>query len=204
MQFGVTNTIQVEKKRDGKQVCKGCGSGGEFVPCGARKYLSYGKNKVTVYHVGEHTCPVTSIQKKKDIKTVEELVWDNPNIKPSEIVYLCSFRLSARNGLAVVVSSSYWDEVEKEAAANIDKKRISNIKQKVKRDIEPFGHNFEAVVSFKEYPYKRGLLYIYKVNDRRGNPNKSSFVFKTSSTRAKIALTMDKDGQDFMKNEFCL
>ena len=174
MQFRVANTIQVEKKRDGKQVCKVCGSGGEFVPCGARKYLSYGKNKVTVYHVGEHTCPVTSIQKKKDIKTVEELVWDNPNIKPSEIVYLCSFRLSARNGLAVVVSSSYWDEVEKEAAASMDKKRISNINQKVKRDIEPFGHNFEAVVSFKEYSDKRNLLYIFKVNDRRGNPDKSS------------------------------
>ena len=84
------------------------------------------------------------------------------------------------------------------------KKRISNINQKVKRDIEPFGHNFEAVVSFKEYSDKRDLLYIYKVNDRRGNPDKSSFVFKTSSTKAKIALTMDKDGQDFMKNEFCL
>ena len=56
----------------------------------------------------------------------------------------------------------------------MDKKRISNINQKVKRDIEPFGHNFEAVVSFKEYSDKRNLLYIFKVNDRRGNPDKSS------------------------------
>ena len=195
MQFGVTKTTQFEKKCDGKQVCKGCGSEGEFVPCCARRYLSYGKNKVTVYHVGEHTCPVTSIQKKKDIKTIEQLVRDNPNIKPSEIQ-------------STFVRSAFqremdWDEVEKEAAASMDKKRISNIKQKVKRDIEPFGHNFEAVVSFKEYSDKRDLLYIYKVNDRRGNPDKPSFVFKTSSTKAKIALSMDKDGQDFMKNEFC-
>ena len=195
MQFGVTKTTQFEKKCDGKQVCKGCGSEGEVVPCCARRYLSYGKNKVTVYHVGEHTCPVTSIQKKKDIKTIEQLVRDNPNIKPSEIQ-------------STFVHSAFqremdWDEVEKEAAASMDKKRISNIKQKVKRDIEPFGHNFEAVVSFKEYSDKRDLLYIYKVNDRRGNPDKPSFVFKTSSTKAKIALSMDKDGQDFMKNEFC-
>ena len=58
------------------------------------------KNKVTVYHVGEHTWPVTLIQKKKDTKTVEQLLRDNPNIKPSEIQstsVLSAF--SARNEL---------------------------------------------------------------------------------------------------------
>ena len=134
-------------------------------------------------------------RKKKDIKTVEQLVRDNANIKPSEIQ--SNFALSAFQ------REMDWDEAEKEAAASMDKNRISNIKQKVKRDIEPFGHNFEAVVSFKEYSDKRDLLYIYKVNDRRGNPDKPSFVFKTSSTKAKIALSMDKDRQDFMNNEFC-
>lgn len=133
---------------------------------------------------------------KKDTNTVEQLVRDNPNIKPSEIQ--STFVLSAFQ------REMDWDEVEKEAIASMDKKRsISIIKQKVKRDIEPFGHNFEAVVSFKEYPDKRDLLYTYKVNDRRGNPDKPSFVFKTSSTKGKIALSMDKDRQDFMNNEFC-
>ena len=80
MHFWVTNTIQFEKKCDGKQVCKRCGSEGEFVPCGASRYLSYRKNKVTFYYVGEHTCPVTSLLKKKDIETVRQLVRDNPNI----------------------------------------------------------------------------------------------------------------------------
>ena len=45
-------------------------------------------------------------------------------------------------------------------------------------------------------------LFIYKVNGRRGNPDKPYFVFKTSSTTAKIALSMGKDGQDFMNNVF--
>ena len=45
MQFGVTNTTQFEKKHHGKQVCKGCGSEGQFVPCGACRYLHYRKNK---------------------------------------------------------------------------------------------------------------------------------------------------------------
>ncbi|PFX17548.1 hypothetical protein AWC38_SpisGene18123 [Stylophora pistillata] len=154
MQFGVTNTTQFEKKRYGKQVWKGCGSEGEFVPCAARRYLSYGKNKVTVYHIGEHSCPVTSIQKKKDLKAVEQLIRDNPIVKPCEIQ--STFVLSAFQ------QEMDWDEVEKEAAVIIDKKRMSNIKQKVKREIEPFGYNFEAVVSFKECSDKRDLLYIYK------------------------------------------
>ena len=67
-----------------------------------------------------------------------------------------------------------WDEVEKEAVASMDKKCISNIKQKVKRDIEPFGDKFGAVVSFKEYSHKRDLLYIY---------SRASFVFKHEQRR---------------------
>jgi len=39
-------------------------------------------------------------------------------------------------------------------------------KRKKIKDIEPVGHNFEAVVKF----------YIYKVNDRHRNPDKPSFV----------------------------
>ena len=68
-----------------------------------------------------------------------------------------------------------WDEVEKEAVASMDKKCISNIKQKVERDIEPFGDNFGAVVSFKEYSHKRDLLYIYKVNDKKGKSRQALF-----------------------------
>ena len=79
-----------------------------------------------------------------------------------------------------------WDEVEKEAAASMDKKRISNKKQKVKRDIEPFGHNFEALVSFKEYSDKGDLLYIYKVNDTRGNPDKPSFSSRQVPQKQKL------------------
>lgn len=73
-----------------------------------------------------------------------------------------------------------WDEVEKEVVVSMDKKCIFNIKQKVKRDIELFGYNFEVVVLFKEYFDKWDLLYIYKVNDRRGNFDKFFFVFKIS------------------------
>jgi hypothetical protein len=64
-------------------------------------------------------------------------------IKPSEIqsaIVLTTFQ-----------QQMDWATVEKEAASTIDKKQISIIKQKVKCDIQPFRHNFEAVVAFKEY-----------------------------------------------------
>ena len=71
------------------------------------------KNKVTVYHVRKHACPVTSIQKKKDIKTVEQLVRDNPNINLSQIQ--STFLLSAFQ------REMDWDENEKEDAASMVK-----------------------------------------------------------------------------------
>lgn len=117
----------------------------------------------------------------------------NPNIKPSEVQ--SAFVLSAFQ------CQMSWEEVEKEAALSIDRKRISNIKEEVKNDIEPFVHNFEAIVSFKEYANKKDSLYIYKVNDERGNPDMPSFVFNTSHTKMKIALDMDQDGDHFMNEE---
>ena len=195
IQYGVTNTTQFEKKRDKRITCKGCGKEGEFVPCKARRYLSFAKDKVTIYHIGEHTCPITSTAEKKDVESIEQLVRNNPNIKPTEVqsaIILTAFQ-----------QQMDWTAVEKEVASTIDKKRISNIKQKVKSDIQPLGHNFEAVIAFKEHCDKKDTLYVYKINDRRGNPDKPSFVFKTSTTKAKIALNMDANGNHFMNSEYC-
>jgi len=55
--------------------------------------------------------------------TVEQLVRDNPNIKPLEVP-------------SVFVLSSFhqkldWADVEREAASAIDKKWIANVKEKV-------------------------------------------------------------------------
>lgn len=77
------------------------------------------------------------------------------------------------------------------------------MKQKLKKDIEPFCHNFEAIVSFKEYAEKKDPLYVYKINNNRGNPDMPSFVFKTSTTKMKMALNMDKKGDHFLSKEFC-
>ena len=67
----------------------------------------------------------------------------------------------------------------------------------MKSDFEPVGHDFEAVVTFKEYCDKKNEFYVHKVNDKRGNPDLPSFVFKSSKQKGKIATQMDKNGEHF-------
>jgi len=194
MEFGVTNTTQFEKE-GGEMVCKGCGKVGEYVTCTARRYLSYRGKAVTVYHIGNHTCPVNDSLRKKDALSIEQIIRNQPNIKPSEVQ--SAFVISAFQ------QQMDWNAVEREASAVLDKKRVSNMKQKLKKDIEPFGHNFEAIVSFKEYADKKDPLYVYKINDKRGNPDMPSFVFKSSATKMTMAFNMDKKGDHFLSKEFC-
>ncbi len=93
---------------------------------------------MTLYHYGEHTCPVV-----KNVECVEQLVENNPNIKPSEIQSACI--------LSAFRKQLDWSEVEKEVASTLDRSWISYIKKKVKREMQPVGHDFEAVAVFKEY-----------------------------------------------------
>ena len=196
LQYGIINRTQFEKKsrKDTTTVCKGCGNVPTFIRCPARRYMSYGNKSVTVYHCGEHSCPVVK-NIEKNVERIKQLVEKNPNIKPSEIQ--STFVLSAfRQQLD-------WSEVEKEVESTLDRNWISNIKKKAKREMQPVGHDFEALAVFKEYCDKKDVYYVYKINDRRGNPDKPSFVFKSSKKKAEIAINMDKDGNHFLNDEYC-
>ena len=145
--YGVINTTHFEKS--GNQ-CKVCGSDGKYVPCHARRYISYGKRKVRVFHQGNHTCkPI--VKTTRNVQKIKELVKNNPNIKPAEIqstIVLSGFR-----------NQMDWQTVEKEAASVVNRKQISNIKQKIRAETELHGHNFEAIVNFKEYCDEKDKLY---------------------------------------------
>ena len=56
---------------------------------------------------------------------------------------------------------------------------------------------------FKQYCDVKDPLYIYKINDNTGNPDRTSFVFKLSTLKAKIAINMDRDKKHFLAQEFC-
>ena len=89
---------RLKKKRSRKDttmVCKGSGNVPTFISCLARQYISYGKKSVTVYHYGEHLCPVIK-KPEKGVEYIDQLVENNPNIKPSQIQSACEFHYKDR------------------------------------------------------------------------------------------------------------
>lgn len=120
VQYGVVNTTQFDRKKNGAIECKGCGKIAEFIPCSARRYVSYCKTSVKVYHCGRHTCPVIK-PLAKNREQVKQLLNDNPNIKPAELQSACimsGFRQQCD-----------WRDIEKQAEATLDRQWISNEKK---------------------------------------------------------------------------
>ena len=192
LEYGVTNTTQFDHAHGYK--CKACGVAGKYVACDAQRYVSYGSKSVKIFHCGNHICQV-SMKTSGNMTKVKELIKNNPKIKPAEVqssIILSAFQENLE-----------WATVEKEARGILNKKKISNIKETMKDTVQPCGHNFEAVVNFKEYCDKKDRFYIYKINDRRGNPDQPSFVFKTSAEKLKIAVAMDRSSNGFLNEKFC-
>ena len=193
-EYGVINRTQFKRNPYGEEICRICESVGGYVPCTARRYIKEGKKSVMVFHLGTHTCPLLS-KPEKPTEKVKEMFKKNPKLTPSEIQSSLVMS-SLRKG-------EDWETVESTAAKIVDRKWISNQKQNAKKEIHPSGENFEAVVTFKLYCDEKDNLLVYKVNDSRGNPDVPSFVFKTSRERMDIAMKMNKDGDHFLKEEYC-
>ncbi|KAL9961802.1 hypothetical protein ACROYT_G030823 [Oculina patagonica] len=191
MEFGVVNCTQFDKK---KKSCAVCGSKGKHVPCFARRYVFRKKQSVFVYHCGDHTCPSKPVI-SKPVEDVRRTVAENPTLTPSQI--------QSNIILSMMKQRRGWDSIEKAATETLDKKWITNEKQKTRKENEPHGHNFEAVAHFKQFADSRDPYYVYKMNDRRGNPERPSFVFKTSKLKASFALNMDETIGHTLSKEFC-
>ena len=189
VEFGDVNTTQFKNMKDGDVICSACNQQSEYIECLARRYISYGLSFTKIFYCGNHTCPVIKpLRKNKD--QVRQLIKDNPKIKPSEIQSACI--------MSAFREKADWATVE-EVEATLDRQWLANEKKQIKRDNELFGHDFEAVVTFKQYCDKKDNYYVYKINDRRGNPDRPSFVFKMGTQKAKMAINMDKHGNHFMK-----
>lgn len=96
-----------------------------------------------------------------------------------------------------------WQTAEKEAASVMNRKQILNKKQKIRGETEPHSDNFEAIVILKECYNEKDKLYVLKINDRRGNPDQPSFVLESSEAKMKLAVPMDDEKDDFLREEFC-
>ena len=194
IEYGVVNTVQF-KKKEGQLICSLCHKNPSYVPCEARRYIVIKGSHVQVFHYGNHTCAVKRPAHSGTKEDIKEYLRKNPSAKPSQVqsAYI----------LSMVRNREDWDKVDKQARELLNTKWISNRKQEVIRETEPYGHNFEAVAHFKQYCDVKDPFYIYKMNDTRGNPDRPSFVFKTSILKAKIAISMDKDKEHFLAQEFC-
>ena len=80
---------------------------------------------------------------------------------------------------------------------------MCNRSTSISNETKPCGHNFEAVAHFKQYCDAKDPFYVYKINDTKGNPDRPSFVFKTSTLKVKITINMDRDKEHFLAQEFC-
>lgn len=79
--YGMQNNTQFDK--DSK--CKACGHSGKYIPCTVRRYISYGKTRVKVFHCGVHQCPVYTKTSGQSIAKIKVLITNNPNITPSQV-----------------------------------------------------------------------------------------------------------------------
>ena len=86
--------------------------------------------------------PVIQLTQRPKEK-VERLFRENPDLKPSQV--------QSTAILHDIRQQKPWGDVKTMAKSFEDKKWISNQKQKAKMETQPYGHNFEAVATYKEY-----------------------------------------------------
>ena len=88
------------------------------------------------------------------------------------------------------------------SAKVLNDKNNRNLKKKAVHEGNVHGHSFEAVGVLKQKTDNRDPHLIHKINDRRLNGN-PSYVFKTSSFKAKMCMSMDRNGDKLMCKEYC-
>ena len=85
----------------------------------------------------------------------------------------------------------------------MDDKNNRNRKKKAVREGNPHGHSFKAVGVLKHKKTdNRDRHLIHKINNRRLNGN-PSYVFKTSSFKAKMCVSIDRNSDKLMSKEYC-
>lgn len=94
-----------------------------------------------------------------------------------------------------------WKEIDLIAEEYADIKQVQNIRDQLKRESNPVGENFEALALFKQKCAEKDECFIYKIGNRALN-GEPSFVFKSSTHMAHLALSMDRSANDVLSNEY--
>ena len=160
----------------------------DYFICKARKIWEFNdiRKTVTVFDYGFHTCPV--VVKNNPTVAVDALKQkfkSNTTMKPQKAV----------NSLIseAIKKGQPWEDIETLTDNLLSPNLAKNVKQKVRKELHPQGHSFEAVQLLKTSLDEKDPLYIFEINDNRFNNTKPTFVFCTSTEKMKLAATMARD-----------
>ena len=194
IQFGHPNTTQFEMRKD-KKYCAICEMQAQYQYCDGQKYAVFLENSAVVCHKGKHTC--TAIEPLQiDKEEIKNSFRQNPKLTASQ--------LSTLKIAGAIREGKDWDQLDKEAVNYLNRKMIANLKQSATAELYNDKDDFIGLRDFKKHCDKRDKFYVYKINSRELNPNEPNYVFKTSKTKVKIAMSMCQgSGHEFLEDEPC-
>ena len=138
---------------------------------------------MTVYHYGQHTCPV---KKKAWIDSSEKEIVKEAFIKNPSLM---------ANGKAL-------SEIEDLANIVTNQQDVKNIKKTALKERRPHGHSLDALDKLKENADKRDKFYLFRCNNQHLSPKDPTYVFKTSSLKAKMAAKMDRKSDGLLSKKY--
>ena len=184
------SNIKSFQKMGDDYLCRSCLQFVSRTWCGARKIIEYNRERETlsIWHQGKHRCKIrpghkTIEQKHKGKEMIVYIMRQYPKENCKEQTRLGAlYHLQrgepqmAREFIVTMMDNDTYNQAKKEIMEEI---------------IGVERHSINAIGIIKQKQDEQDLLHIYKINDRKLN-GKPSFVFKSSTPMARIALLMDQ------------
>lgn len=194
-EHGKPNRLHFNRKADGR-FCFTCAAPAQHVLCPAIKVWERDNTlqQIAVYHRGDHTCCIRRRYCLSDKNTLLKAIRENPSLPPGKLVNSEMVNMMTSDDFK-------WDDIMTVADSFADLKHVQYLRQLTKHQENPCGENFEALGLLKSKCYEKDEYLIYKINNRslNGSP---SYVFKSSTSMAYLAIDMDRDGNGVLNKEF--
>jgi hypothetical protein len=148
-QFKTFNTVQFELS-GGRQVCSCCGYAADLTPCQARKIWEFenGYSATEVYHEETHSCTAVRPKPSKD-EYLCSVLKENKHMKPVQVP-----------NHTITDDDCDRNEITNKARKLTDVDTLSKLKHPMKKQVNPYGHSFDAVTKLREKAREKDHFYI--------------------------------------------
>ena len=188
----LSNTKSFQKMGE-DYLCRSCHQFVSRTWCGVRKIMEYNRQTetLTIWHQGKHRCQVkpghkTLEQKQKGKEMLMYIMRQYPKVSCKEQTRLGAlYHLQrgepqmAREFIVTMMDNDTYNQAKKEIMDEI---------------IGVERHSINAFGIIKQKQDEQDPLHIFKINDKKLN-GKPSFIFKSSTPMACIALLMDENSK---------